>query len=260
MTRRTVTLFSALAVFAALAVCSIWLLNTRYYLANKSGSEIVCNTRECYLFIEQGQHGWRANGFRLVSGFFRAMLGGANSPTDIRRKTTVIAVDPKNVWRYSFPGNLRPDRIYRDNLYVAHSKRVDPSELHRSMVKAARPEYYEYGKWTKTGLQPVDEPQRNEVVSSQHALWLNKGDSTEVGLWRGSCDGWVWVYPLPPDHPVRLDLKNGLLIITASGSSVTTESITVKTPDGREQAIWSLDHQRRRISKEEYLQLFGGGS
>lgn len=240
------------------SLASVWLVSTKYRLADAAGVRLVCNSRECYLFIEQGKLGWKANEIRLIANSFVAALGGANPPTDRRKESLVIAIRRSGVERYWFPGTLFPDRVYHGDLYVAHAKQADPSEFYRSLGRNVRPEDYSYGSWTGTGLEPVSAAQKKEVVTAKDAVGIAEGDWTEPGLLRGSSDGWVWVYTFPFDRPVRFELDGGTITLTKKGNKTTTESIVLKTSDGREQTLWSVDYRQHRVSREEYERTFAG--
>jgi hypothetical protein len=246
-------------LFAALAALSVWLLKPRYYLAETAGSHLVCNSRECYLFIGQGKDGWKASGLRLIANYFVAMLRGANPPTDIRGETIVFAVRSQGVERYWFPGLLHPEKIYRDTLYVAHAKQVDRNDVfYSSLGRVVRPEDFSYGKWTGTGLEQVSAEKKKEVDRAQDALWSGKGESNEPGLWRREFEGWVWVDPLAPDHPVRINLESGSVTITTKGDLTNSQSIVLTTPGGQEQTLWTIQFRQHRVSQEEYRKAFAG--
>jgi len=251
------------ALWLLIAAATIWLFETRYTVRENAGAQVVCKSRECYLFIAQGKDGWKANGFRLIANHAVAMLGGANSPTDARAETLVLAVRANSVQRYWFPGSLSPDKIYRGQLYVRHVKQADVLKRNRNRGRVLNPDDYAFGQWTGTTLDPINAAQKKEVDRAQDGLWANKGDSSEPGLWRGSLDGWVWIYSLPFDHPVRIDLADGPVTLTRKDSSLipesyTSESIILKTDDGHEQTLWTMNQRQHRVSRDEYVRAFGG--
>jgi hypothetical protein len=257
MTRKRLLAGSLLLLIAAAA---LWLLRTNYYLAENGGAQLLCNADQCYLFVSEGKNGWRKTGLQNIVDLFVSFLGGAVRPTDQRGESIVLEVDRHGIQRYSFPGELHPDKVYRGDLYVGFMEESARRRLLRTMGRDVRQGDFVYGKWRGSNIEPINADEKKIVDTAEDSWYVLKAQSPQEGVWRGTFAGWTWVYFIPPDHPVRIDLQGGGLTFMAQyeeqDEGLGKRLIAVQRDNGQKTVLWSIDESPRGVTAAEYSRTF----
>ena len=248
-------------VLVAAVLGAAWLVTPRYYLEEDGREELVCNRERCYLFASHVNDGWKVTGLGYIRDFFIAVLGGAVRPTNQRSDAVVFAVGNDGIQQYTLPGNFQLWAVYRGDLYASCVTEAARRRGLRTNGRDVRPGDYVFGRWTGTLIEPVDEATQKLVHTAPDAWYVLKLQAPVDGLYRGTYEGWTWVYAIPPDRPVAVDLQSGTVTFIATQENSGRDerrTVAVRTSDGKQRVIRAIDRSPRPIPREEFDRLFAG--
>ena len=216
----------------ALALIAVLTAHNRYLLWGwETGTQLLWNDKEAYLFINTRQAGWGGNDLRYSWKFLRAALG--ESTIDDLRSTVIV---------FHFVG----DRIEKRVVHDVHSPELHPFDgQFYGKVNGV------FSRWTGHDFAPASGDEQRRLLAAGFRI----GDVRNPLGW--SRNVMLLAFGRPRHCHALPDATDGRqLCFDANFSSSGRQTVELQLPRGRRQSLWSIDGTLHKISRREYEATF----
>ena len=203
-----------------------------YYVSEGEGANLLWNSTEGYLFLQQNTFGYRMNYLQYVGEVIKDSLGGTPNPANSRSSLVVLHITPEGLQRYTAQNLSLSQYTPVDNVVYGNGDGA-------------------FWKWTGNRFEQASLEEQRKVNAVADKF---KPGFTNVG-------GWSEHYsilsrgPGKTKFPIRIGGKD-ITFVSDVGDRKSDVSIQLLRSNGFPETIVHSSETLKRISRTEYEEIF----